>query len=78
MDESSAKQPAVTLMRETHDDLRAKDLHDTSLIPTQGKTKFRLTGLEAINKRVSPSGGCGRIYLPIRWLGKRVKVIRLD
>lgn len=65
-------------MRSTHNNLRTEDINDTGLICAQGKTKFHLTGLEAINKQVSPSGGCGRIYLPIRWLGKRVKVIRLD
>ena len=78
MAESSAKQPGMTLMRSAHDNLRAEDSDDRGLTSAQLKTKFHLSGVEAINKRVAPSGGCGRIYLSLKWLGKKVKVIRLD
>ncbi len=43
-----------------------------------GKTKFVLRGLEATDKKVAVSHSCGRVYLPLSWLGKRVKIIRLD
>lgn len=42
------------------------------------KTKFVLMGLDAAQKRVAASRSCGRIYLPRGWVGKRVKIIRLD
>ena len=40
--------------------------------------KFKLYGEEVVNKIVSASGKCGRIYLPLGWVGKRVKIIRVD
>lgn len=42
------------------------------------KTKFEVYGEESIVKQVKPSGGSGRIYLPPAWVGKLVKVIRID
>ena len=78
MAESKAKQPAVKPGRSGGNDSRAEDSNHRGPTIAQEKTKFLLNGLEAIDKRVTPSGGCGRIYLPVRWLGKKVKVIRLD
>ena len=42
------------------------------------KTKFEVYGEESIVKQVRPSGGSGRVYLPPGWVGKLVKVIRID
>ena len=42
------------------------------------KTKFEVYGEESIVKQVKQSGGSGRIYLPPAWVGKVVKVIRID
>jgi putative transposon-encoded protein len=42
------------------------------------KAKFEVYGEEMIDKCVKPSGKSGRIYLPPEWVGKNVKVIRLD
>ncbi|MCF8032908.1 MAG: DUF2080 family transposase-associated protein [Desulfarculaceae bacterium] len=40
--------------------------------------KFELYGLEIVEKQVAASGKSGRVYLPMDWLGKRVKIVRLD
>jgi hypothetical protein len=42
------------------------------------RAKFRVFGEEIIEKEVKPSGNTGRIYLPFDWVGKLVKIIRLD
>jgi len=42
------------------------------------KAKFGVFGVEMIEKEVKPSGNTGRIYLPLDWVGKHVKIIRLD
>ena len=41
-------------------------------------SKFEVFGQEMIEKEVKPSGSSGRIYLPPDWIGKHVKIIRLD
>jgi len=33
---------------------------------------------EMIEKKVKPSGNSGRVYLPQDWVGKHVKIIRID
>ena len=42
------------------------------------KAKFRVFGVELIEKEVKSSGNSGRIYLPLDWVGKHVKIIRID
>ena len=42
------------------------------------KAKFGVFGEEMIEKEVKPSGNSGRVYLPQDWVGKHVKVIRID
>ncbi len=41
-------------------------------------SKFEVYGQEMIEKTVKKSGNSGRIYLPPDWVGKRVKIIRVD
>jgi putative transposon-encoded protein len=41
-------------------------------------SKFEVFGQEMIEKTVSKSGNSGRIYLPPDWIGKRVKIIRVE
>jgi len=41
------------------------------------ETKIRLTGFEMLEKQVNKSGNSGRVYVPVEWIGKRVKVILL-
>lgn len=42
------------------------------------QTKIQLTGYEMLEKEVNKSGNSGRVYVPIDWIGKRVKVILLE
>lgn len=43
-----------------------------------GSVKFQVEGVEMLVKDVRQSGNSGRIYLPPTWVGKRVKIIRVD
>jgi len=42
------------------------------------EVKLELTGFEMLEKEVHKSGNSGRIYVPIEWIGKRVKIILLE
>ena len=42
------------------------------------KTKFEVYGEEMIEKEVKQSGNSGRVYLPPDWVGKHVKIIRIE
>jgi len=39
---------------------------------------IRLTGFEMLEKQVNKSGNSGRVYVPVEWIGKRVKVVLLE
>jgi len=41
-------------------------------------TKIQLKGYEMLEKQVNKSGNSGRVYVPIEWIGKRVKIILLE
>ncbi len=41
-------------------------------------SKFEVFGQEMIEKVVKPAGNSGRVYLPPDWVGKLVKIIRLE
>ena len=42
------------------------------------ETKIQLTGFEMLEKRVNKSGNSGRVYVPIEWIGKLVKIILIE
>ncbi len=42
------------------------------------RAKFEVYGEEMIEKEVKQSGNSGRVYLPPEWVGKNVKIIRMD
>jgi len=42
------------------------------------ETRIQLTGYEMLEKQVNQSGNSGRVYVPIEWIGKRVKIILLE
>ena len=42
------------------------------------KARFGVFGKEMIEKKVKRSGNSGRVYLPSDWVGKLVKIIRID
>jgi len=53
--------------------------HDSSPIEEMPKkVKFEIYGEEMLEKEVKMSGNSGRIYLPPDWVGKQVKIIRID
>ena len=41
-------------------------------------SKFEVFGQEMIEKEVKQAGNSGRVYLPPDWVGKTVKIIRLE
>ncbi|MBI2672039.1 DUF2080 family transposase-associated protein [Candidatus Woesearchaeota archaeon] len=42
------------------------------------ETKIELTGFEMLEKTVNKSGNSGRVYVPVEWISKKVKVILLE
>ena len=46
--------------------------------PFSRKAKFEVYGEEMIEKEVKQSGNSGRVYLPPEWVGKHVKIIRIE
>lgn len=42
------------------------------------ETKIQLTGFEMLEKQVTKSGNSGRVYVPIEWIGKKVKIILIE
>ncbi len=61
-------------------DLNREQVSDPETNPglTRYRTKFTGYGREVIQKEVKQSGNSGRVYLPPEWVGKSVKVIRID
>ena len=60
-----------------------KALNSAQASPGEGepdmiKVKFEVYGEEMIEKEVKLSGNSGRVYLPPDWVGRRVKIIRID
>ena len=58
------------------------DLKEISATPEEPgrspKARFGVFGEEMIEKEVKWSGNTGRVYLPPEWVGKYVKIIRID
>lgn len=45
----------------------------------QHKTiKIKIEGFEVIEKTVKAQGNAGRVYLPVQWVGKKVKVVLIE
>ncbi len=45
---------------------------------TSHQMTIEVAGYQVIEKVVKAAGNSGRIYVPIDWVGKRVKVVLLD
>ncbi|MFQ5475235.1 MAG: DUF2080 family transposase-associated protein [Candidatus Nanoarchaeia archaeon] len=41
-------------------------------------TKIQLVGFEMLEKQVNKSGNSGRVYVPVEWIGKKVKIVLLE
>ena len=48
------------------------------LTVARNRAKFEVYGEEMIEKEVKQSGNSGRVYLPPEWVGKHVKIIRIE
>ena len=46
--------------------------------PSRAKVRFEVFGEEMVEKEVKLSGNSGRVYLPPDWVGKQVKIIRIN
>jgi hypothetical protein len=46
--------------------------------PKRRKIKLEVYGNEMLEREVRRSGLIGRLYLPRDWVGRRVKIIRID
>ena len=44
----------------------------------RNEVNIQLVGFEMLEKQVNQSGNSGRVYVPIEWVGKRVKIILLE
>jgi len=44
----------------------------------QKEVKLELMGYEMLEKRVNKSGNSGRVYVPIEWINKKVKIILIE
>ena len=42
------------------------------------ETKIQVVGLEMLEKKVNKSGNSGRVYVPVGWVGKKVKIILVE
>ena len=42
------------------------------------ETLIKLNGFEMLEKQVNRSGNSGRVYVPIEWVGKKVKIILVE
>ena len=40
--------------------------------------KITLDAYQVIEKEVKPGGNSGRVYVPIDWVGKRVKIVLVE
>ena len=40
--------------------------------------KAEVSGYEVLEKTVKQSGNSGRVYVPINWVGKKVKIVLLE
>lgn len=40
--------------------------------------EIKISGYQIIEKSVKLSGNSGRVYVPIEWVGKKVKVVLIE
>ena len=72
-EKSSESSPAQTAER--HADSNTDNSLQREILR---KVKFEVYGEEMISKEVKQSGNSGRVYLPPDWIGKNLKIIRVD
>ena len=57
---------------------KTNENRSSTLSVNQEKVKFEVYGEEMIEKEVKLSSNSGRIYLPPDWIGRKVRIIRVD
>jgi putative transposon-encoded protein len=57
-----------------------KPRNEDRTTPTSAKTgvKLEIYGEEMVEKIVKLSGSSGRVYLPMVWVGRHVKIVKLN
>jgi putative transposon-encoded protein len=60
------------------DQMKPKDEDRVTPTSARGGVKLEIYGEEIVEKIVKLSGSSGRIYLPMVWVGRRVKIVRLN
>lgn len=65
-------------MERTRGAPEGSERQSADLRPALPKAKFEVWGEEMIEKEVRQSGNSGRVYLPPEWIGRHVKIIRID
>lgn len=40
--------------------------------------EIKITAFQIVEKEVKKSGNSGRVYVPIEWVGKKVKVVLIE
>ena len=71
----------MELFKALMDDMVQRKEPKLELLPSTinvQKVKFEVYGEEMIEKEVKLSGNSGRVYLPPEWVGKHVKIIRIE
>ncbi len=58
--------------------IKIEQIKEKDVDKSKIKVKFEVYGEEMVEKLVKQSGNCGRVYLPPDWVGRRVKIIRID
>ena len=61
--------------------MNKENIKKNNLVPQDyntSKVKFEIYGEEMIEKHVKLSGNSGRVYLPPNWVGRNVKIVRID
>ncbi|MBF0496334.1 MAG: DUF2080 family transposase-associated protein [Deltaproteobacteria bacterium] len=53
-------------------------VEEETIRPHGSLVQFVVYGEEMLEKEVKLSGNSGRVYLPPDWVGKHVKIIRID
>ena len=48
------------------------------MAPMNQQIEVRAKAFEAIEKTVEISGNSGRVYVPKKWVGKKVKILLLE
>lgn len=51
---------------------------DSAKPDNQSQARIEILGEEMVEKRVRASANSGRVYLPPKWIGHKVKIIRID